>query len=158
MNRTYQSIRTSAVVAIAVGALMVASVGSARAQARIDGISGQTSFGFTAKAGEVSTPDGGSVHFWGYQDLGNGHEGVGLPQYPGPTLILTQNDSVTITLTSELPFGQCTSMVFPGHAVTATGGSSGLLTQESCGATDVVTYSFTALRARYVHVQQWHPG
>jgi hypothetical protein len=142
MTRTYQSIRTSAVVAIAVGALVVASAGSARAQARIDGISGQT-FGFTAKAGEVSTPDGGSVHFWGYQDDGNG-EGVGLPQYPGPTLILTQNASVTITLTSELPFGQCTSIVFPGHAVTATGGSTGLLTQESCGATDPVTYSFTA--------------
>jgi hypothetical protein len=138
----YQSIRTSVVAAIAVGAVVVASAGSARAQARIPGISGQT-FGFTAKAGEVSTPDGGSVHFWGYQDLGNG-EGVGLPQYPGPTLILTENDSVTITLTSELPFGQCTSMVFPGHAVAAAGGSTGLLTQESCGATDPVTYSFTA--------------
>ena len=121
MSRTYQSIRTSAVVAIAVGALVVASAGSARPQARIDGISGQTSFSFTAKAGEVSTPDGGSVHFWGYQDLA-GHEGVGLPQYPGPTLILTQNDSVTIILTSSLPLGQCTSIVFPGHAVTAAGG------------------------------------
>ena len=98
--------------------MVLASAGSARAQARIDGISGQTSFSFTAKAGEVSTPDGGSVHFWGYEDLGN-NEGVGLPQYPGPTLILNQNDSVTITLTSELPHpelpnGQCTSIVFPG--------------------------------------------
>ena len=122
MTRMYQSIRTSAVAAIAIGVLLVASAGDARAQARIDGISGQTSFSFTAKAGEVSTPDGGSVHFWGYQDLA-GREGVGLPQYPGPTLILTQNELVTITLVSELPFGQCTSIVFPGHAVTATGGS-----------------------------------
>ena len=145
MTRMYQSIRTSAVAAIAIGVLLVASAGDARAQARIDGISGQTSFSFTAKAGEVSTPDGGSVHFWGYEDLlGATNEGVGLPQYPGPTLILNQNDSVTITLTSELPFGQCTSIVFPGHAVTASGGSAGLLTQESCGAADTVTYSFTA--------------
>jgi len=143
MNGICKAIRTSGVVAIAVGAQVVASAGSAWAQARIDGISGQTSFSFTAKAGEVSTPEGGSVHFWGYEDLVN-HEGVGLPQYPGPTLILTQNDSVTITLTSELPFGQCTSIVFPGHAVTATGGSAGLLTQESCGTTDTVTYSFSA--------------
>jgi FtsP/CotA-like multicopper oxidase with cupredoxin domain len=141
----YQSIRTSAVAAIAIGVLLVASAGDARAQARIDGISGQTSFSFTAKAGEVSTPDGGSVHFWGYEDLA-GHEGVGLPQYPGPTLILTQGQAVTITLTSSLPFGQCTSIVFPGHAVTATGGSDGLLTRKSCGAepADTVTYSFTA--------------
>jgi hypothetical protein len=89
------------------------------------------------------------VHFWGYEDLAS-HEGVGLPQYPGPTLILNQNDSVTITLVSELPFGQCSSIVFPGHAVTASGGSNtspGLLTLESCGADetdDKVTYSFTA--------------
>jgi FtsP/CotA-like multicopper oxidase with cupredoxin domain len=136
----YQSIRTSAVAALAIGVLLVASAGDARAQARIDGISGQTSFSFTAKAGEVSTPDGGSVHFWGYGDPAS----VVLPQYPGPTLILNQNDSVTITLTSELPFAQCTSIVFPGHAVTASGGSTGLLTQESCGTAETVTYSFTA--------------
>jgi len=118
-------------------------VSNAGAQARINGITGQTTLDFTAKAGEVSTPDGGSVHFWGYEDLGN-NEGVGLPQYPGPTLILTENESVTITLTSELPFAQCTSIVFPGHAVAASGGSTGLLTQESCGAGDPVTYTFTA--------------
>ena len=103
---------------------MLLAAGSAGAQARIDGIAGQTSFNFTAKAGEVSTPDGGSIHFWGYQD-DDGREslpGGTLPQYPGPTLILNQGDTVTITLTSELPFGQCTSMVFPGHSVTATGG------------------------------------
>jgi len=143
MTSMHPSIRTAAVVAMAVGSLMVASAGGAWAQARIDGISGQNSFDFSAKAGEVSTPDGGSVHFWGYEDLA-GHEGVGLPQYPGPTLILNQNDTVTITLISELPFGQCSSMVFPGHAVTASGGSAGLLTRESCTDTDTVTYIFTA--------------
>ena len=149
MTRMYQSIRTPAVAAIAIGVLLVASAGDAQAQARIDGISGVTNFDFSAKAGEVSTPDGGSVHFWGYEDLA-GHEGVGLPQYPGPTLILTQGQAVTITLVSELPFGQCSSIVFPGHAVTASGGSNtspGLLTLESCGADetdDKVTYSFTA--------------
>jgi len=136
--------RASGALAIGVAAaLVLLAAGSAAAQARIDGIVGVTNLNFTAMAGEVSTPDGGSLHFWGYEDLGN-HEGVGIPQYPGPTIILNQNDSLTITLVSELPFGQCTSMVFPGHAVTASGGSAGLLTQESCGDADTVTYSFTA--------------
>ena len=49
------------------------------------------------------------MHFWGYQeDMNHGGLPAGaLPQYPGPTLIVNQNDTVTITLTSELPFGQC---------------------------------------------------
>ena len=140
--------RASGALAIGVAAAFVLlAAGSAAAQARIDGISGQTNLAFTAGAGEVSTPEGGSLHFWGYEDItvpDGGSEGVGLPQYPGPTLILNQNDVVTITLTSQLPFGKCTSIVFPGHAVAASGGSPGLLTQESCGATDTVTYTFTA--------------
>ena len=122
MNRISKSFRASGALAMVVAATLVwLPAGSAEAQARIDGITGVTSFSFEAGAGEVSTPDGGSIHFWGYQDL-DAHEGVGLPQYPGPTLILNQGDIVTITLTSNLPFGQCTSIVFPGHAVTATGG------------------------------------
>lgn len=129
--------------AAAVAALLWLPVGSAQAQARIDGITGET-FTFTAGAGEVSTADGGSIHFWGYHAPGSNPAEV--PQYPGPTLILDQGDAVTINLTSNLPFGKCTSMVFPGHSVTASGGSDGLLTKESCGAAeaDVVTYTFTA--------------
>ena len=48
---------------------------------------------FTAKAGEVSTPDGGSIHFWGYQGGLQPEGGLpagALPQYPGPTLILNR--------------------------------------------------------------------
>jgi manganese oxidase len=138
------SIRNRASGALAIGlaaAVALLAAGGAGAQARIDGISG-TNFSFTTGTGEFSTPDGGSVHFWGYQDTTGAANPFGVPQYPGPTLILTQGQSVTITLTSGLP--HCTSMVFPGHAVTATGGTEGLLTHESCGPTDVVTYTFTA--------------
>ena len=118
--------RASGALAIGVvAALVLLAAGSAAAQARIDGISGQTSLAFRAMSGEVSTPEGGSLHFWGYEDLGN-NEGVGLPQYPGPTVILNQGDNVTITLVSDLPYGQCTSIIFPGHAVSAAGGSAGL--------------------------------
>ncbi len=144
MKTMSNPIRTSwaLVTGVAVASVLL-GVGSAAAQARIDGIAGETALAFTARAGEISTPDGGSLHFWGYEDLGN-NEGVGLPQYPGPTLIVNQNQNISITLTSALPYNQCTSMVFPGHAVTASGGSQGLLTRESCGPADTVTYNFTA--------------
>jgi FtsP/CotA-like multicopper oxidase with cupredoxin domain len=131
MNTTSTRHRASWALAAGAAALLLAAAGTAGAQARIDGIVGQTNLGFTAMAGEVSTPDGGSIHFWGYQDLGD-NEGVGLPQYPGPTLIFNQGDIVSITLTSQLPFGQCTSIVFPGLQVTASGGNAGALTQEAC--------------------------
>jgi hypothetical protein len=141
----------------AVSALLWLPAGDAQARAWINGITGVTTFNITAGAGEVSTPDGGSIHFWGYQDLGGNdqYQGsavvppisgiVGVPQYPGPALILNQGDSVTINLTSSLPFGRCTSMVFPGLQVTASGGTTGALTQETCpGDAEPVTYSFTA--------------
>ncbi len=137
--------RASGALAIGVvAALVLLAAGSAEAQARIDGISG-ISFAFTAEAGEVSTPDGGSIHFWGYE--APGATPFDVPQYPGPTLILNQDDLVTITLTSELPFGQCTSIVFPGHAVTvtdSTGDQDGLLTRETCPGGAAVEYTFTA--------------
>ena len=128
--------RAFGALASGVAALVLLAAGSAGAQARIDGInaSGAT-LQFTAKAGELSTPDGGSIHFWGYQEdnnLGDLPAGA-LPQYPGPTLIMDQNSTVTINLTSELPFGQHASIIFPGHSVEATGGSAGAMTRESTG-------------------------
>ena len=125
--------------------LLVAPIG-AWAQARIDGIGG-TSFTFTTGTGEISTPDGGVFQIWGYQDTTGTANPFGVPQYPGPTLILNQGDTLTISLTSGLPDGHCTSMVFPGHAVTVTLGSGdqdGLLTRETCPGGTPVEYSFTA--------------
>jgi hypothetical protein len=149
------SIRTRTSGALSVGlaaALVLLAAGSAGAQARIDGISG-TDFSFTTGAGQISTPDGGSILIWGYQDLTKHANPFEVPQYPGPTLILNQGDTVTVSLTSQLPFGRCTSMVFPGHAVTTSGGDQdGLLTRETCPAGSLpgglggneVTYTFTA--------------
>jgi hypothetical protein len=141
MKILLRTIRASGVLTVAVlAALVLLNPGSVQAQARIDGITG-TSFTFTAGAGEISTPDGGSIHFWGYHAPGANPADV--PQYPGPTLILAESDTpVSITLTSNLPLGQRASIVFPGHQVTASGGSPGLLTRESTGPADAVTYSF----------------
>lgn len=104
--------------------------------AAIDGVTGKT-FNFTARPGLVSTPDGNSIYSWGYANAG------GLMQYPGPTMIVRQGDKITVNLKNELPVP--VSMVFPGQAQqTSTGGTPGLMTNESTSATDTVTYTFVA--------------
>lgn len=104
------------------------------ASATIQGLTG-TTFNFTAKSGYISTTDGNSIFMWGYGVNGN-------MQMPGPTLILTEGQSVTINLTNALPMA--VSMVFPGQTgVAATGGMPGLLTREAVPG-GAVTYTFTA--------------
>jgi len=66
-------------------------------------------------------------------------------QVPGPTLIVNEGDTVTVTLTNNLPTAAGnTSILFPGFQLQAfTDGVPGLLTQEAApGST--VTYKFTA--------------
>lgn len=120
--------------------MMLLAAGS---EAAISGLSG-TVFNLTARADHIATGDGGSVLFWGYAS------GTGRAQYPGPTFIVNQGDTITINLTNALPAtAGPVSMVFPGQeGVSASGGSPGLLTQEAPadGAT-VVTYTFTAVHA-----------
>ncbi|PLX45489.1 MAG: hypothetical protein C0609_03040 [Deltaproteobacteria bacterium] len=106
------------------------------ASAAIVGLEG-TSFNLTAKAGYITTPDGGSYLSWGYAN------GDGPAQYPGPTLIVNEGDTVTVTLTNELATN--VSMIFPGMAsVTAKGGKKGLFTREAEPAKNAVTYTFVA--------------
>jgi len=110
--------------------------------AAIDGVSG-INFSLTASEGYIDTPDGDSLLVWGYA------LDAGLMQYPGPTLIVNQGDTVTITLNHDLPFntGDPVSLVFPGQEnVTATGGTAGEITQEALPASPV-TYTFTANHA-----------
>jgi FtsP/CotA-like multicopper oxidase with cupredoxin domain len=104
------------------------------AGAEIAGITGP-SFALTARAGLIATGDGNSVHAWGY--------GAGATmQYPGPTLIVNEGDTVTVTLTNDLPVP--TSIVFPGQSgVTAAGGVEGPLTREA-PAGGTATYTFKA--------------
>jgi FtsP/CotA-like multicopper oxidase with cupredoxin domain len=115
-------------------------LGAGGAQAMIDGVSGQN-FNLTAKADYISTPDGVSLLMWGYALSG------ARAQYPGPTFIINQGETITINLTNELALP--VSLVFPGQAnVTATGGTPGLLTQEAQPGDPVgVTYTFTATHA-----------
>ena len=72
------------------------------------------------------------------------HQTCNTMQVPGPTLIVTEGQTVTVTLTNGLPTSAGnTSILFPGFNVTATGGVAGLLTKEAAPGGSV-TYTFTA--------------
>jgi len=148
------------------------------AQAAVPGISGSAStatgtpvsgtFNLTAAATYITQPDGAQIYSWGYGCAGKAtfappgvFDLVGVcpnAQVPGPTLIVTEGQTVTINLTNNLPAAAGnTSIVFPGFNVcaatlnTTTGactgiasGVAGLLTQEATPAGGTVTYTFVA--------------
>ena len=140
---------------VRVTAAAFASLLAVPAQAAVPGITGPT-FSLSATPAHISQPDGATVYSWGY-GCTTGSTPAFTPaaitgtcitmQVPGPTLIVTQGQTVTVTLTNNLPASAGnTSILFPGFAVTATNGVAGLLTREAtpAGATKTVTYTFTA--------------
>jgi len=102
-----------------------------------------------ARAGYISVADGGSIYSWGYT-TGD------TMQLPGPTLIVDQNSTITVTLNNTLPVAAGNaSIVFPGHVVTSTsGGVPGSLTQEAPPGGSV-SYTFTATTPG---TYQYHSG
>jgi len=147
MNMKKGISKTQLFLAIVLTALLLAPAAFAAAP----GITGPT-FNLTAQAEYLTQPDGSAVYSWGYGCIGtptfapaaisNGF--CSAMQVPGPTLIVTEGQTVKVNLTNNLPNAAGnTSILFPGFAVTSTGGTAGLLTQEAApGAT--VTYTFTA--------------
>src|SRR5207248_5830839 len=139
--------------------LLTAAAGwllAAAAQAAAPGISGNA-INLTASPAYLTQPDGQSVYSWGYGCTGGvlsaGQSFVPATtttpfcttmQVPGPTLVVTEGQTVTVTLTNNLPASAGnTSILFPGFNVSASGGVQGLLTSEAVpGST--VTYTFTA--------------
>jgi len=120
-----------------------------------------TTFNLDAAPAYINQPDGNQVYSWGYGCTSSTSvtpnptfvpAAIGVAQgascatmqIPGPTLVVTEGQSVTVTLTNNLPTAAGnTSILFPGFNVTATNGVAGLLTQEAPpGGT--VTYTFTA--------------
>jgi FtsP/CotA-like multicopper oxidase with cupredoxin domain len=133
---------------VAVALLLAAS-----AHAAAPGITG-TAFSLNAGEAWSSQPDGVLVYSWGY-GCATGFTPTFVPatvalpfcptvQLPGPTLVVTENTSFTVTLTNGLPTAAGnTSILFPGAStVTTSGGVAGLLTQEST-QTSAVTYTVT---------------
>jgi FtsP/CotA-like multicopper oxidase with cupredoxin domain len=132
-------------VVAAVALLLVPA--AARAQIVGETVSG--SITLTASAGYISVADGGAIYSWGYST------GAQM-QLPGPTLIVTAGDTITVNLKNALPAAAGNvSIVFPGHTVTATtGGVPGLLTQEASPGGSV-SYTFTATEPG---TYQYHSG
>jgi len=129
--------------------LLMGFAGTASAAA--PGITGPT-FNLTAQPAYINQPDGEAVYSWGYGCNGSPagfaptlpNQTCPTMQVPGPTLIVNEGATVTVTLTNNLPApAGNTSILFPGFAVTTSGGVTGLLAQEAApGGT--VTYTFTA--------------
>lgn len=134
--------------ALMLGLALVLSWAQARAAHDIRGIASPT-FNLYAFPFNMNLPEGTSLYMWGFGDMDGGAgathtagNGYGLPQYPGPTLIVTENDTVTINLEN---FGvpQPVSIVVTGHDLNSAGGSPGLVT-DAANVGESVTYTFTA--------------
>jgi Multicopper oxidase len=118
------------------------------ADAAIEGITA-TNFDLTARASTIASAPGESVYMWGYAN------GGGMMQLPGPTLIVTEGQTITVTLHNALPIAAGNvSIVFPGQVVSTSGGVPGALTQEAPNGGSV-TYTFTASRPGTF---QYHSG
>jgi FtsP/CotA-like multicopper oxidase with cupredoxin domain len=135
---------------LAIAVTAVASLLMSHAQAAVPGIKG-TNFSITASAEYTSQPDGASIYSWGY-GCSTGFVPTFVPfngncplmQIPGPTMIVTEGTTVSVTLTNGLPpAAGNTSIIFPGFQVTSTGGVDGVLTKEAARGTPV-TYTFVA--------------
>jgi len=135
---------------LAAAALVLA----AAAHAAAPGITGPA-FALIAQAAPISQPDGQALYSWGYGCTTPPASSRFVPatsvapfchtmQVPGPTLVVTEGQSVSVTLTNGLPASAGnTSILFPGFNVASSGGVAGLLTQEAApGGT--VTYTFIA--------------
>jgi FtsP/CotA-like multicopper oxidase with cupredoxin domain len=139
---------------------MAALLLAAAAYGAAPGISAGTGataiFHLTAQAAFLNQPDGSAVYSWGYgcatgfaptflpSAIPAPDGGCPLMQVPGPTMIVTEGQAVTVTLANGLPTAAGnTSILFPGFQVSTSGGVAGLLTQEAAPA-NTVTYTFTA--------------
>ena len=146
--------KTQLLFAILLTALLLAPAAFAAAP----GITGPT-FNLTARADYLTQPDGAAVYSWGYgcATAPSGYAPSAITngfcnnmQVPGPTLIVTQGDTVTVNLANNLPLAAGnTSILFPGFnvstscAAAAPVGEQGLLTCEAVSGGSV-SYTFTA--------------
>ncbi len=148
--------------------LAALATAAAPAHAAVPGITG-TAFNLVASEAYTSQPDGATLYSWGYGCASGSQTFLpaGLTgncpamQTPGPTLIVTAGQPVTVTLTDLLPRAAGnTSIVFPGFNVTAaavpaaqqpatcttpSAAPQGLLAVEAAPGC-AVTYTFTPTR------------
>ena len=145
--------------------LFVAGALFTQAQAAAPGITGtgtDGAFNLVANEAYITQPDGQSVYSWGYGCSTAPTSAEFKPatiaggfcnnmQLPGPTLVVTEGQTVTVTLTNNLPGAAGnTSILFPGFNVTTSCsattavGVQGLLTCEAASG-GTVSYTFKAV-------------
>jgi FtsP/CotA-like multicopper oxidase with cupredoxin domain len=136
---------------VCLASALAIALGARSARASIDGVIGPT-FDLYASPGYIDTPDGNSLLVWGYAVEGQ------PMQYPGPTLIVQQGQTVTIHLRNELTVP--TSLVLPGQRdVSASEGEPGALVREAPAEGGAVTYAFVASHAgTYLYHSGTRPG
>jgi hypothetical protein len=137
--------RNKATLPVVLGAAVLLALTAAPAAAGIDGIEVAGSIDLYARADYITSADGASILVWGLSP-----NATGPSQYPAPTLIFNQGDTITITLHNQLSV--TTSLIFPGHDVAGVGscgpvaaGPLDMTCQVAAGATG--TYTFPAERA-----------
>ena len=131
---TTQAVRRTFLTA---AACLLATFQAHQALAAAPGVTGTGTagtFNLVAQTGRLNQPDGAALYSWGYGCASAatlvpaGMPGANCPtmQVPGPTLVVTEGQSVTVTLTNSLPAAAGnTSILFPGFQVTATCGTTG---------------------------------
>jgi FtsP/CotA-like multicopper oxidase with cupredoxin domain len=164
MNMKNAMSKTQLLLALAVAVTLSLAQAAFGAAPGITGTTGTAgTFSLTAQDAYLNQPDGEAVYSWGYGCVSPPPASAFVPaavtnaycntmQVPGPTMVVTEGATVTITLTNNLPTAAGnTSILFPGFNVStsctttpgATGQRPGLLTCEATpGGT--VTYTFTA--------------
>jgi FtsP/CotA-like multicopper oxidase with cupredoxin domain len=168
MNMKYATSKTQLLLALMVAAALLLAPAAFSAVPGMTG-TGTTvgTFNLTAQDSYLNQPDGSAIYSWGYGCVAGSAPSFvpkatfafqptcNTMQVPGPTMVVTEGQTVTINLTNNLPTAAGnTSILFPGFQVTAHGvapnatspcaiAPKGLLTTEATpGCT--VQYSFTA--------------
>ena len=156
MTSSISTSRSKALGVAASVALAACLLSAQQAVAAVPGIRGPN-FTLVASPGYSSQPDGASVYSWGYGcATGSGSLTPNLVpfagscpamQLPGPTLIVTQGETVTVKLTNKLPAAAGnTSILFAGFqagSLPTDPGVPGVLTKEAASG-GTVTYQFVA--------------
>ena len=142
---------TPAAVVLAAALLLLPAL---PARAAVDGIEVGGTIELWAKKDFVTSADGASIPFWGLATSAGAR-----PQYPAPTLILDQGQTVTITVYNQLAlpvadYSRNTSLLFPGHDLTWCTGGAGEMTCEALPGGSA-SYTFTATEPG---TYQYHSG
>src|SRR3979490_247839 len=133
-------VQLARIVVVVLSTLLLASTSKAATPGITAAAGGASRFNLTAAANYISQPDGMQIYSWGYGCAGAAtyapatFASVGVcptMQLPGPPLIVTEGQTVTVTLTNNLPGRANASIVFPGFNVSATGGAAGPPTGEA---------------------------